>query len=86
MIGKPGKFHGQQNRIISIVKLSVFISILIAIVITIRVFEVDRYLEKDRLKNWISGFGSLAPIAYIILFSINWCCSYSHYFIHPCYL
>jgi uncharacterized membrane protein YdjX (TVP38/TMEM64 family) len=60
-----------QTRTNNIIKISIFISILTAIVITIRVLNLDQYLERESLQNWINSFGSAGPIAYIILFSIT---------------
>lgn len=59
--------HVRTNNII---KLSLFITLLIAIIISVKVSGFDQYLEKDRLQNWISSLGSAGPIAYIIIFSI----------------
>ena len=61
----------KHDRIKNLIKISIFIAILITVVITIRVLKLDQYLEKERLQNWISSFGSAGPIAYIILFSIT---------------
>ena len=61
----------KHDRIKNLIKISIFIAILIIVVITIRVLKLDQYLEKERLQNWISSFGSAGPIAYIILFSIT---------------
>jgi len=61
----------EQNRIKSIVKLSLFITSLAVIIIAIKISGIDQFLEKERLQNWISGFGSKGPIAYMLLFSLT---------------
>jgi|SRR3989338_903327 len=61
----------QNNQKSSIIKLSVFFTALFIIIAAVRVSGLDQYLEKERLQNWIRGFGGKGPIAYIILFSIT---------------
>lgn len=59
----------EKNK--NLIKISLFIAIIITVVITIKVLRLERYLEKERLQDWIGSFGGAAPIAYIILFSIT---------------
>jgi len=61
----------EQNRIKSIVTLSLFITSLAVIIIAIKISGIDQFLEKERLQNWINGFGSKGPIAYMLLFSLT---------------
>jgi uncharacterized membrane protein YdjX (TVP38/TMEM64 family) len=60
-----------MNQTRSLLKLFIFIAILASVVIAVKAFGLNQYLEKDRLQSWINGFGSAGPIAYVILFSIT---------------
>lgn len=43
---------------------------IIAAVVSIKLSGLDRHLDQERLRTWISSYGAWGPIAYIILYSI----------------
>lgn len=47
-----------------------FILILIFLIAAIRLFGLHAYLDQERLRGWIGGFGTGGPIVYILIFSI----------------
>lgn len=60
-----------MNRTRNLLKLFIFIAAVASIVTAVKLFGLDRYLEKEILRDWINGFGGAGPIAYVILFSIT---------------
>jgi uncharacterized membrane protein YdjX (TVP38/TMEM64 family) len=60
-----------DDRKKSIVRLCVFIFILAAIVILIKLTGIDRYLEREQLRAWIEGLGLWGPLVYILLYSVT---------------
>lgn len=55
----------------NIIKLSLFIGSIIALIAMIKVSGLDEYLDKDKLHAWIKGFGPWGPLAYILVYSIT---------------
>jgi uncharacterized membrane protein YdjX (TVP38/TMEM64 family) len=58
-----------RPRTKSVLKLLVFILILTAAGTLARHFGLTQYLEQERLKHWVDGFGTLAPLIYILIFA-----------------
>jgi uncharacterized membrane protein YdjX (TVP38/TMEM64 family) len=56
-----------KKKNLKIIILAVFI---ISAVALTRALNLDAYLEQDRLRGWIDGFGALGPLVYIFLYSI----------------
>ncbi|MBI4745450.1 MAG: hypothetical protein HY786_02635 [Deltaproteobacteria bacterium] len=52
------------------IKFFLLISFIIAAVVSIKLSGLDRYLDQEKLRTWISSYGAWGPIAYIILYSI----------------
>lgn len=53
----------------SIIKLIIFISVLILLIVLLKLTGVDSYLDKDKLQLWIKGFGPMGPLVYILLYA-----------------
>jgi uncharacterized membrane protein YdjX (TVP38/TMEM64 family) len=51
----------------SIIRLLVFVMLLGAIIFTVRYFQLDQYLEKERLRQVVSGYGTLGPVIYTLI-------------------
>lgn len=43
---------------------------IIAAIASLRFSGLDRFIEQERLRGWISAYGSWGPIVYIIIYSI----------------
>lgn len=46
------------------------IAFIITTVASIRLTGLDSYLDQERLRSWISGYGAWGPAVYIIIYSI----------------
>ncbi|MBE9537263.1 MAG: TVP38/TMEM64 family protein [Proteobacteria bacterium] len=55
----------------SLVRLCIFIFALAGVVILIKLTNIDRYLEKEQLRDWIEGLGMWGPLVYILLYSVT---------------
>jgi len=44
----------------------VFLALLGGIIFTVRSFQFDQYLEKERLRQIVAGYGILGPVSYIL--------------------
>jgi len=51
-------------------KLPVFLLLLIAAVVSVRLTGATQYLEQERLRALISGYGSLGPIIYMLIYTL----------------
>jgi uncharacterized membrane protein YdjX (TVP38/TMEM64 family) len=51
-------------------KIIILAAFIISAVVLTRALNLDEYLEQDRLRGWIDGFGALGPLVYILLYSI----------------
>ena len=61
----------EDNKKKSLLKLSLFVGIIIAIIVLTKTTGLDQYLDKERLHSWIKGFGPWGPVAYILIYSIT---------------
>src|SRR3972149_11621495 len=52
------------------IKFLLLITFIIAAVVSIKASGLDRYLDQERRRTWISSYGAWGPIAYIIFYSI----------------
>jgi uncharacterized membrane protein YdjX (TVP38/TMEM64 family) len=48
----------------------IFILLLAAVIITVRFFHLDQYLEKERLRQFVAGFGVWGPVIYLIIWTL----------------
>jgi len=71
---KKGYFDVQQAGSIktkpSLWKPLLFIVMLGVVIFLIRYYNLDRYLEKEHLRQLISGYGIWAPIIYLLIWTI----------------
>lgn len=51
----------------SIFRPLVFLALLGAIIFTVRYFQLDQYLEKERLRQVVAGYGTLGPVIYTLI-------------------
>jgi uncharacterized membrane protein YdjX (TVP38/TMEM64 family) len=48
----------------------VLLSVVLAVILTIRFTGAARYLEQEALRQWIQGYGALAPILYMLVYAV----------------
>ncbi len=48
----------------------VFILLVAVIIITVRLLHLDQYLEKERLRQFVAGFGIWGPIIYLAIWTL----------------
>lgn len=51
-------------------KFIALIIFILALFFAFRYFSMGRYLNEEDLRDWIAGFGLMAPLVYIIIYSI----------------
>ena len=51
----------------SVIRPLVFLALLGAIIFTVRYFQLDQYLEKERLRQVVAGYGTLGPVIYTLI-------------------
>ncbi|MFA4920020.1 MAG: VTT domain-containing protein [Thermodesulfovibrionales bacterium] len=51
-------------------KRSLFLLFIIAAILTVRFTGITNYLEQDALRQWIQGYGILAPVVYMLIYTI----------------
>lgn len=51
----------------SVLRPLIFLSLLGGIIITVRYFQLDQYLEKERLRQIVAGYGTLGPVIYMLI-------------------
>jgi len=64
MSGQP------QARKASPLRPLLFLLLLAVVIITVRVFHLDQYLEKERLRQFVAGFGVWGPVIYLIIWTV----------------
>lgn len=57
---------GMKNKI----RFIILVSFVIALILSVRLFGLDRYLDQDRLRAWIEGYGAWGPMVYILFYSL----------------
>jgi uncharacterized membrane protein YdjX (TVP38/TMEM64 family) len=63
----PGKDTRKKG---AFVKFSIFILFLAAVIATVRITGASRYLEQETLRASITGYGVLAPVVYILIYTV----------------
>jgi len=61
--GEKGKKGGMRKRIL----LLLFI---VAAMVAIRFAGLNQYMEQEALRRWIQGYGVLAPVIYILVYTV----------------
>jgi len=51
----------------SVIRPLVFLALLGAIIFTVRYLQLDQYLEKERLRQVVAGYGALGPLIYMLI-------------------
>ena len=51
----------------SVLRPLVFLALLGAIIFTMRYFQLDQYLEKERLRQAVAGYGASGPLIYMLI-------------------
>ncbi len=51
----------------SVIRPLVFLALLGAIILTVRYFQLDQYLEKERLRQAVAGYGTWGPVIYTLI-------------------
>jgi len=51
----------------SVIRPLVFLVLLGAIIFTVRYFQLDQFLEKERLRQVVAGYGTLGPVIYTLI-------------------
>ncbi|MBI5642374.1 MAG: TVP38/TMEM64 family protein [Deltaproteobacteria bacterium] len=52
-------------------KFIIFILLIIAAAVSVRVFGLTDYLDRERLRLWVESFGLWGPIVYILIYSVG---------------
>jgi uncharacterized membrane protein YdjX (TVP38/TMEM64 family) len=60
----------KENSKGSMLKRILFLAIIIAAIFAIRITGAARYLEQDTLRGLIQGYGTLAPLMYMIVYTV----------------
>jgi len=59
-----------QTGKVSPLRPLLFILLIAGIIIAVRVFHLDQYLEKERLRQFVAGYGVWGPIIYLLVWAI----------------
>jgi uncharacterized membrane protein YdjX (TVP38/TMEM64 family)/Fe-S oxidoreductase len=54
----------------SIIKPLVFIALLAAVIVAVRLTGANQYLEQEKLRDLIQGYGALAPVIYMLVYAV----------------
>jgi uncharacterized membrane protein YdjX (TVP38/TMEM64 family) len=52
------------------IKRLILLSLVIGVILAIRLTGVSRFLEQETLRQWIMGYGALAPVIYMLIYSL----------------
>lgn len=61
---------GEKSKKRSMIKGILFIAFIISAIAVVKVTGATRYLEQETLRNAIQGYGTLAPIIYMLIYAI----------------
>jgi uncharacterized membrane protein YdjX (TVP38/TMEM64 family) len=48
----------------------VFLLLVVGIILAVRLFHLQEYLDKDRLRQWVAGFGAWGPAVYLLIWTL----------------
>jgi uncharacterized membrane protein YdjX (TVP38/TMEM64 family)/Fe-S oxidoreductase len=70
-VSRERTFTGTEKlRKNGMVKFLVFLFFLAAVIATVKTSGISQYLEQETLRAWISNYGSLGPIVYMLVYAI----------------
>ena len=52
------------------IKFAVLVAVLVSLAAAVYLTGLGEYLDQDRLRAWIDGFGGLGPVVFIIIYSL----------------
>jgi uncharacterized membrane protein YdjX (TVP38/TMEM64 family) len=55
---------------VSPLKPLLFILLIVVVIITVRLFHLNQYLEKEWLRQFVAGYGVWGPIIYLIIWTV----------------
>lgn len=55
---------------VSLTKPLFFLVLIVVVIITVRLFHLDQYLEKERLRQFVAGFGVWGPVIFLIIWTL----------------
>ena len=61
--GGGDKKKGMVQRIL-------LVALIVAVILAFRITGVARYLEQETLRQWIAGYGGLAPFIYMLIYAV----------------
>ncbi len=60
----------EENKKGNMLKRILFLSVIIAVILAIRLTGASRYIEQNALKGLIQGYGTLAPLIYMLAYAV----------------
>jgi uncharacterized membrane protein YdjX (TVP38/TMEM64 family) len=63
-------FSGSEKKKGGMVKPIIFLFFLAAAIATVKTMWLSRYLEQETLRAWIGSYGTLAPIVYMLIYTV----------------
>jgi uncharacterized membrane protein YdjX (TVP38/TMEM64 family)/Fe-S oxidoreductase len=70
-VARERRFTGKEERNRGAMpKFILFLLFLAAVIVTVRSTGISRYLDQQTLRTWIGNYGALAPIVYILIYTI----------------
>lgn len=64
------KFTGENKAKGGILKRLAILAVLIAVIVAVRMTGATQYLEQEKLRAFIEGYGALAPVIYMLTYAI----------------
>jgi uncharacterized membrane protein YdjX (TVP38/TMEM64 family) len=70
-ISRERRFTGiEERKKRGLAKLLIFLVFIAVVFAAVRTADLSRYLEQETLRNWIAGYGALAPIIYMLVYAV----------------
>ncbi len=66
--GNGMESQNEKNK--NTVKRILLIGAIVAAILAVRLTGAVRYLDQEALRQWIAGYGGLAPVAYIVIYAL----------------
>lgn len=48
----------------------IFLALVVGVILAVRYFHLQQYLDKERLRQWVAGFGAWGPAVYLIIWTL----------------